>query len=204
MIEKKDVILGETIYFHSNGKLTKAVVLKKNPKTVLVQVRKKKYRVTYEIIFKNNEINAPFPYFNLTSYDSDEDLYHLVEELRKEYAYVFDTYSDEQKALLNTVRVKWNSRITYRLGGKYFKTNKHGEIRNEIMISSSLKKTPKYLIKFLLYHEMLHIKILNHSKEFRYYERKFIDYDIAQDLFHKILLEIRFYGKERLLKYIDS
>lgn len=201
MIERKNVEVGDVVFFHSNGNLNEAIILKKNPKTALVQINTKKYRVSYSILFKENEINSPFPYFNRTSYDSNEDLYLLIKELKKEYSYIYDTFSNEQQSLLNTVRAKWNSRITYQLGGKYFKSNRQGEIRNEILISSSLKNTPKYLIKFLLYHEMLHIKYWGHPKEFRYYEKKFIDYDLAQDLFHKILLEVRFYGKERLLRY---
>ncbi|MHA1670238.1 MAG: hypothetical protein ACTSV5_06615 [Promethearchaeota archaeon] len=204
MMDRNDLKVGDKIFFHSNGKLTKATVLKKNPKTVLIQVKNKRYRVTYNIIFKENEINSPFPYFGRTSYETDEDLYILVKELKKEYSYIYDTFSDVQKSLLNTVKVKWNSRITYHIGGKYFRSNRYGEIRNEILISSSFKKTPKFLIKFLLFHEILHIKHLDHSKEYRYYEKKFIDYDLAQDLFSKILLEVRFYGKDRLLQYIKE
>ncbi|MBY9019364.1 MAG: DUF45 domain-containing protein, partial [Candidatus Lokiarchaeota archaeon] len=180
------------------------VVLKKNPKTALVRVNNKRYRVSYSILFKDNEINTPFPYFNRTSYETNEDLYFLIKELKREYSNLYDTFSNEQKSLLNTVRVKWNSRITYQLGGKYFRTNRKREVRNEILISSSFKNTPKFLIKFLLYHEILHIKYSNHSKEFRFYEQKFTEYDVAQDLFRKILLEVRLFGKERLLKYIKE
>ncbi len=204
MIERKNLQVNDVVFFHSNGKLTKAIVLKKNPKTALVLVNNKRYRVSYSILFKNEEINTPFPYFIRTSYDTNEDLRLLIKELKKDYSYIFDTFSNEQKSLLDTVRVKWNSRITYHIGGKYFRTNKKQELRNEILISSSFKNTPKFLIKYLLYHEILHIKYLNHSKEYRYYEKKFIEYDLAQDLFLKILLEVRFFGKERLMKYINS
>ena len=204
MIERNNLKVEDVVFFHSNGKLNKAVVLKKNPKTALVRVNNKRYRVSYSILFKDNEINTPFPYFNRTSYETNEDLYFLIKELKREYSNLYDTFSNEQKSLLNTVRVKWNSRITYQLGGKYFRTNRKREVRNEILISSSFKNTPKFLIKFLLYHEILHIKYSNHSKEFRFYEQKFTEYDVAQDLFRKILLEVRLFGKERLLKYIKE
>ncbi|MHA1105167.1 MAG: YgjP-like metallopeptidase domain-containing protein [Promethearchaeota archaeon] len=202
MIVRNNLKVNDVVFFHSNGKLSKAIVLKKNPKTALIQVNNKRYRVSYSILFKDNEINTPFPYFNRTSYNTNEDLYLLIKELKKEYSYIFNKiFSDEHKSLLDTVRAKWNSRITYRLGGKYCRTNRNGEIRNEILISSSLKNTPKYLIKYLLYHEILHIKYPNHSKEYHYYEKHFDDYKPAQDLFHKILLEVRFFGKERLVRY---
>ena len=204
MIERNNLKVEDVVFFHSNGKLNEAVVLKKNPKTALVRVNNKRYRVSYSILFKDNEINTPFPYFNRTSYETNEDLYFLIKELKREYSNLYDTFSNEQKSLLNTVRVKWNSRITYQLGGKYFRTNRKREVRNEILISSSFKNTPKFLIKFLLYHEILHIKYSNHSKEFRFYEQKFTEYDVAQDLFRKILLEVRLFGKERLLKYIKE
>ena len=204
MIERNNLKVEDVVFFHSNGKLNEAVILKKNPKTALVRVNNKRYRVSYSILFKDNEINTPFPYFNRTSYETNEDLYFLIKELKREYSNLYDTFSNEQKSLLNTVRVKWNSRITYQLGGKYFRTNRKREVRNEILISSSFKNTPKFLIKFLLYHEILHIKYTNHSKEFRFYEQKFTEYDVAQDLFRKILLEVRLFGKERLLKYIKE
>ena len=204
MIERDNLLVGSEVYFHFNGTLNKAIVLKKNPKTALIQVNKKKYRVSYSILFKDNEINTPFPYFGLTSYETNEDLYLLVKELKKEYSYIFDTFTDQQKFLLSAVKVKWNARITFQVGGKYFKSNRKGETRNEILISSSFKRTPKFLIKFLLYHEILHIKYLNHSREYRDYEKKFIDYNLAQDLFRKILLEVRLFGKDRLLKYINE
>ena len=204
MIDRNNLNINDVVFFHSNGKLREAIVLKKNPKTALVRVNNKRYRVSYSILFKNNEINAPFPYFSRTSYDTNEDLFLLLKEVKRDYFNIFETFSNEQKSLLDTIRVKWNSRITYHLGGKYFRTNRNRELRNEILISSSFKNTPKYLIKYLLYHEILHIKYLNHSKEYRYYEKKFIEYDLAQDLFRKIMLEVRFFGKERLLKYIKE
>ncbi len=204
MIERNNLKVEDVVFFHSNGKLNEAVVLKKNPKTALIQVNNKRYRVSYSILFKDNEINTPFPSFERSSYNSDEDLYFLIKELKREYSNLYDTFSNEQRSLLNTVRVKWNSRITYQLGGKYFRTNRNREVRNEILISSSFKNTPKFLIKFLLYHEILHIKYSNHSKEFRFHEQKFTEYIVAQDLFRKILLEVRLFGKDRLLKFIKE
>ena len=204
MIERNNLFVGDIVYFHSNGKLNEAIVLKKNPKTALIQVIEKRYKVSYSILFKDNDINTPFPSFERSSYDSDDDLYFLIKELKREYSILYDTFSTEQKSLLNTVRVKWNSRVTYQLGGKYFRINRNREVRNEILISSSFKNTPKFLIKYLLYHEILHVKYPNHSKEFRFYEQKFIEYDVAQDLFRKILLEVRLFGKSRLLKYIKE
>ena len=201
MIDRNKLKVNDVVFFHSNGKLYEAIVLKKNPKTALIQVNNKRYRVSYNILFNNNEINTPFPYLSRTSYDTDEDLDLLIKELKRDYSYIFKIFTNEEKTLLDKVRAKWNSRITYRLGGKYFRTDRNGEIRNEIQISSSLKNTPKFLIKYLLYHEILHIKYPNHSKKYRYYEKHFDDYKPAQDLFQKILLEVRFYGKERLLKY---
>jgi len=204
MIERNNLKVGDVVFFHWNGQLSEAIVLKKNPKTAFIQVNKKRYKVSYSILFNDNEINTPFPSFERSSHDSDEELYFLITELKREYSNLYDTFSTEQKSLLDTVRVKWNSRVTYQLGGKYFRINRNREVRNEILISSSFKNTPKFLIKYLLYHEILHIKYSNHSKEFRFYEQKFTEYDVAQDLFRKILLEVRLFGKDRLLKYIKE
>ena len=94
--------------------------------------------------------------------------------------------------------MKWNTKITYRVGGNYFKHNRTGGLRNEILISSSFKNAPKFLVKYIIYHELLHIKFKNHSEEFRRQEQKFENYEKAKELFERILLEIRINGTKRL------
>ena len=197
MIEKENLKVGDTVFFPHKGESIEALVIKKNQKTATVKVDKSSYRVPYLLLFKDGRLNLPILPFERSNLNKDEDLFSLLAEVKSEYE-IFQRFDSEQKKLLDSVKVKWNPKITYRVGGNYFKHNRTGGLRNEILISSSFKNAPKYLIKYILYHELLHIRFKHHSEEFRKQERKFQNYEKAKELFERILLEIRINVTKRL------
>ena len=199
MIKKENLEIGDIVFFPHKGESVEAKVIKKNQKTATVKVDKSTYRVPYLLLFKDGSLNLPIPPFERSNINGDEDLLALLKELKKEYEF-FQSFDIEQGKLLDSVKVKWNPKVTYRVGGNYFKHERTGGLRNEILISSSFKNAPKYLIKYILYHELLHIKFKNHSEEFRMQEQKFDSYEKAKELFERILLEIRINGIKRLYK----
>jgi hypothetical protein len=199
MIKKESLEVGDNVFFPHKGESIKAKVIKKNQKTATVKVDKFIYRVPYLLLFKDKSLNLPIPPFERSNINENEDLLLLLTEVKNEYE-IFQSFDTEQIKLLDSVKVKWNNKVTYRVGGNYFKHKRTGELRNEILISSSFKNAPKYLIKYILYHELLHIKFKKHSEEFRRQERKFERYEKAKELFERILLEIRINGTERLYK----
>ena len=199
MIEKENLKIGDSVFFPHNGKSIEATVSKKNKKTATVRVNTASYRVPYLLLFGDRNLTLPIPPFKKSNINKDEDLVGLLTELKQEYE-VFHHFSTEEKILLDSVKVKWNPKVTYRVGGNYFKNKRTGAIRNEILISSSFKDAPKYLIKYVLYHELLHIKYKNHAPEFRTEEKKFKDYEKARELFERILLEVRINGTDKLKK----
>jgi hypothetical protein len=199
MIKKEILEVGDNVFFPHRGESLEAKVVKKNQKTATVKVDKSVYRVPYLLLFKDESLNLPIPPFERSNINRDEDLLLLLTEVKKEYE-IFQSFDIEQKRLLDSVKVKWNAKVTYRVGGNYFKHKRTGGLRNEILISSSFKNAPKYLIKYILYHELLHIKFKNHSEEFRKQEQKFENYEKAKELFERILLEIRINGTKRLFK----
>lgn len=84
----------------------------------------------------------------------------------------------------------WSARKTYRILGH------HDAMHRTIVISRSLdsSQVPRYVVEFVLFHEMLHIlhpmklhqgKRLYHSPAFRRHERKFLSYEEAEDWIKK-------------------
>jgi len=80
----------------------------------------------------------------------------------------------------------WSARKTYRILGH------HDATHETIVISRSLdnKKVPRYVVEFVVYHEMLHIfhptthrngRRYNHTPAFRRDERKFAFFDEAEE-----------------------
>lgn len=82
--------------------------------------------------------------------------------------------------------LSWSTRKTYRILGH------HDSTHETIIISKSLddKKVPKYIVEFVVFHEMLHIfhptqnrngRRYNHTPEFRRNEKKFAFFDEAEN-----------------------
>ncbi len=81
--------------------------------------------------------------------------------------------------------LSWSAKKTYRILGH------HDAAHETIVVSRSLddKKTPKYVVEFIVFHEMLHIfhptqhrngRRYNHTPQFRRDERKFAFFDEAE------------------------
>jgi hypothetical protein len=82
--------------------------------------------------------------------------------------------------------LSWSARKTYRILGH------HDSTHETIIISKSLDdaKVPKYVVEFVVFHEMLHVfhptthrdgRRYNHTPQFRRDERKFAEYDAAEN-----------------------
>ncbi len=80
----------------------------------------------------------------------------------------------------------WSARKTYRILGH------HDSTHETIAVSRSLdnKKTPKYVVEFVVFHEMLHIfhpttyrngRGYNHTPQFRRDEKQFLHFDKAEN-----------------------
>ncbi len=80
----------------------------------------------------------------------------------------------------------WSARKTYRILGH------HDSTHETIAVSCSLdnKKTPKYVVEFVVFHEMLHIfhpttyrngRGYNHTPQFRRDEKQFLHFDKAEN-----------------------
>lgn len=87
--------------------------------------------------------------------------------------------------------LRWSKRRAYRIFGKYDRS------KNEIVVSSLLddKKTPKFVVEYIMYHEMLHIKFgftykkgrrKIHTGQFKREEEKFPLYKESIDFLKKI------------------
>lgn len=82
--------------------------------------------------------------------------------------------------------LSWSAKQTYRILGH------HDATHQTIIVSKSLDdaKVPKYVVEFVVFHEMLHIfhptthrngRRYNHTTQFRRNEKKFADYDAAEN-----------------------
>jgi predicted metal-dependent hydrolase len=192
LIEKKDLIIGESVFFPLGRKRIKGNIVRKNKRTVTVidATNSRVYRVPYSMLFKDI-IFSRLPYmFENSVILKEKELNNLVDEIKKEYRLIFNTFNSEQKKLLESVKIKWSKRITYRKGGHYLKS-KNGQLINEITISSSFKNSPKEVVKLVLFHELLHIKYFNHSKDFRSLEERFSNFEEVNKIMGKILVEYR-------------
>lgn len=81
--------------------------------------------------------------------------------------------------------ITWSARKTFRILGH------HDSTHNTIAVSRSLddKKTPQYVVEFVVFHEMLHIfhpteyrngRRYNHTPQFRRDEKTFVHFDKAE------------------------
>lgn len=192
MIEKKDLIIGERVFFPIGRKSVKGNVVRKNKRTATVKdtINSRVYRVPYSLLFKDITFSRPPLIFENSVALTEKELNNIANELKKEYQHIFNSFNSEQKILLESVRIKWSKRSTYRRGGYYLKS-RNGQLINEISISSSFKNSPKEVVKLVLYHELLHIKYFNHSKDFRSLEESFSNFEEANKIMGQILAEFR-------------
>lgn len=105
--------------------------------------------------------------------------FYDLEEIFDTLNFVYFAYKVPKPALT------WSAKKTYRILGHHDATHDH------IAISRSLdsKMVPRYVVEYIVYHEMLHIvhptrhingRRYNHTAEFRRDEEKFKDHDKAE------------------------
>jgi hypothetical protein len=99
---------------------------------------------------------------------------------------VFGEVNDEYfRGSIPRPTLTWSTRRTFRILGH------HDATHDTIVISKSLddEKVPRFIVKYVVFHEMLHIhhptkvvggKRYNHTPEFRRDEKKFKDYRAAE------------------------
>jgi len=134
------------------------------------------------------------PCFQRSLISSSEELCVLLCEIQRDYSNIFGKWLDVEKEKLSSVKIEWNNRVTYHKGAHY-------NIRdNIILVSKTFQNTPEQLIKFIIYHELLHIRCKQHNKFFRLFEKQFNDFTKMRQLFEDILKETRFFGKTRINK----
>jgi predicted metal-dependent hydrolase len=63
------------------------------------------------------------------------------------------------------VHIIWTQNDNYQLMGRY------SPRKNQITINKALKNSPLYVIEFVLWHEILHLKFLNHDQTFKTKEK---------------------------------
>lgn len=192
MIEKDDLIIGESVFFPIGRKRVKGNVVRKNKRSVTVidTINSRVYRVPYSLLFKDKTFSRLPLIFENSVVLTERELNNIADELKIEYRQIFNTFNSEQNKLLESVKIKWSKRTTYRRGGYYFKS-KNGQLINEITISSSFKNAPKEVVKLVLFHELLHIKFFNHSKDFQAIEESFSNFDETNKIMGKILADFR-------------
>jgi predicted metal-dependent hydrolase len=192
LIEKNDIVIGESVFFPIAGKIVNGKVVRKNKMTVTIinPTNSRKYRVPYSLLFKDITFSRPPLRFENSVLLTEKELNILADELKKEYRHIFDTFNPEQAKLLVSAKIKWSKKTTFRRGGYYLKS-RNGQLKNEVTVSSSFKNTPKEVIKLVLFHELLHIKHFNHSKEFRALEQSFSNFDKINEIMGNVLAEFR-------------
>lgn len=142
-----------------------------------------RYKRAYNDYIHNIIINEPFDSVkgvhepNGSYFDLDE-IFHTINT---------KFFSNE----INKPALRWSKRRAYRIFGRYDRS------KNEIVVSSLLdeKKTPKYVVEYIMYHEMLHIKFgftykrgrrKIHTGPFKKEEEKFPFYKESIDYLKKV------------------
>jgi predicted metal-dependent hydrolase len=98
--------------------------------------------------------------------------------------------------------LSWSARKTYRILGH------HDSTHETVVISKSLdnKKVPKYVVEYVLFHEMLHIfhptehrngRRFNHTPQFRRNERKFAYFEEAENWIERNVKNLKRNAKQK-------
>ncbi|MBZ4683573.1 MAG: pyrophosphatase [Fusobacteriaceae bacterium] len=123
-----------------------------------------KLKIQIKELFDNNLIEKYFfnKYKKKHNITNDKLLYEYVDELRKKHL--------KKTKPLN--KVKYDSKIKFEkqaLGLNIFNYRIHGnkiKTDNEIKISTVFKNVPEEFLKFVVIHELAHLKEKEHNKEF--------------------------------------
>ena len=103
--------------------------------------------------------------------------------------------------------LSWSARKTYRILGH------HDSTHQTIIISKSLDNSdiPKYVVEFVVFHEMLHVfhptthregRRYNHTPQFRRDEKKFVNFEEAEEWIEQNAAKLKRRAKEKRRKVI--
>ena len=126
------------------------------------------------------------------------EIYNLIEIFRHLNQIYFDGRIVEPT-------LSWSARKTYRILGH------HDSTHETIIVSKSLddKNVPKYVIEYIVFHEMLHIlhptehrngRRYNHTPKFRRDERKFAFFEEAENWIEQNVKNMKRKAKNQLSK----
>ena len=126
--------------------------------------------------------------------DSKGEIY----DLKEIFARVNSKYFDDK---IPKPTLTWSARKTFRILGH------HDATHETIVISKSLDnvKVPRFVVEFVVFHEMLHIfhptlqrdgRHYNHTPQFRRDEKKFADYERAESWIEKNARNFKVKGKK--------
>jgi len=193
MVNKYELKIGIFVTFNARRRgIITGKFVKRNPKYALLDCGERgMWKVPYSALTitkdTSNYVEAEKIHYVLRKTQETHSLKQLMEEVKIEYESIFDGLMDtlDLQSRFDSVRICWNNQKTYRRAGKYRR------LTNEITISISLKEAPKEFVKYIIYHELLHIKIPNHSYIFRHYEEIFKHYDSAKEYINELFSQIR-------------
>lgn len=142
-----------------------------------------RYKRTYNEYIHNIIINESFD--NVKGIHEPNGSYFDLDEI---FCSVNNKFFDNE---ISKPSLRWSKRRAYRIFGRYDRS------KNEIVVSSLLdeKKTPKFVVEYIMYHEMLHIKFgftykrgrrKIHTGPFKKEEEKFPFYKESIDYLKKI------------------
>jgi hypothetical protein len=116
---------------------------------------------------------------------------------------IFDRLNDSYfRGLLKKPTLSWSARKTYRILGH------HDSTHNAIIVSRSLDSAdvPRYVVEFVLFHEMLHShhptlhrngRRYNHTAAFRRDEQKFSHYHAAEGWIERNVAKLKKNARKR-------
>lgn len=176
--------VGQEAFVFIKDKIMKGIITKVNPKTIRMDIKGRTYIVSKSLLrWRVSDFHIDLERSDL---HTTEDLQRLLDETKEEYHQVFSSlFSKGEREKLDAVTISWNKRVTYRKGGHYKRAD------NSIMLSISFKHAPAYVIKHIIYHEMLHIHFKKHGREFRTHEKQFKRLDQAKKYMNDLFLKIR-------------
>ena len=144
MIEKDDLAIGDRVFFPIGKNQVEGMVIRKNKRSTTVTDTKNNrvYRVPYSFLFKDRNFTRTPLIFEDSIVHSEEELNDFADEIKKEYQHIFSSYNPTQLKLLESVKIRWSKRITYRKGGYYRKIQ-----NNQFIIRFERRRFVKMLLK---------------------------------------------------------
>ncbi|NYT03335.1 MAG: SprT family zinc-dependent metalloprotease [Candidatus Methanofastidiosa archaeon] len=142
-----------------------------------------RYKRTYNDYIHNLIINESFD--NINGIHDPVGRYFDLDEI---FSTINNNFFSNE---ISKPSLRWSKKRAYRIFGRYDRS------KNEIVVSSLLddKRTPKFVVEYIMYHEMLHVKFgfiykrgrrKIHTGQFKKEEEKFPFYKESIDYLKKI------------------